>query len=64
MVRSSCFVGGQERLDKLTDDVPFLARHALSLAPSPQGIEGQKSSLLPIPKNNELNRLFFYQRRI
>jgi hypothetical protein len=41
----------------LTADFFFLVFRALSLAPSPQEIKGQKSSLLPMRKHNDLLRL-------
>jgi hypothetical protein len=45
-----------KKVGKLNAD--FLAFRALSPAPSPRGIEGQKSSSLPIRRHNELLRLF------
>ena len=41
-------------------DLSFLAFHALSLTPSCQEIERQKSLLLRMPRHDELNRLSAY----
>jgi hypothetical protein len=44
----------------LTADFFFLVFRALSLAPSPQEIKGQKSSLLLMQKHDDLLRLSIY----
>ena len=46
-----------QRLGELTGSDCCLALRALSPVPSSQGIEEQKSLSLPMPRNNELNRL-------
>jgi hypothetical protein len=48
------------RLGELTDDLLVSALRTLLPAPSSQGIEGQKSLLLLMPRQNELNRLSIY----